>query len=55
MLLRFHPRCPYSKLGLCDVGGPPLMKHMSDGRAVACLRAEDIWRGKATAQEQVQA
>jgi len=45
----FHPRCPYSKPGLCDVGSPPDLKPMSDGRFVACARAEDIHaRGAAT-------
>jgi oligopeptide/dipeptide ABC transporter ATP-binding protein len=38
----FHPRCPYVQAGRCDVGGPPPMAAMSDGRAVACLRAEEI-------------
>ena len=51
----FHPRCPYAKRGLCDVGGPPPMEPMSDGRAVACLRAEDIRRGEATASKEVPA
>ena len=41
----FHPRCPYHQPGLCDVGDPPAMKPMSDGRHVACLRAEEIWGG----------
>jgi oligopeptide/dipeptide ABC transporter ATP-binding protein len=40
----FHPRCPYAQPGRCDVGGPPPMGSMSDGRAVACLRAEEIRR-----------
>ena len=38
----FHPRCPYHKPGLCDVGSPPAMKPMADGRRVACRRAEEI-------------
>jgi oligopeptide/dipeptide ABC transporter ATP-binding protein len=38
----FHPRCPYVQKGLCDVGDPPPMQAMSDGRLVACARAEDV-------------
>jgi len=38
----FHPRCPYSRKGLCDVGSPPAIGPMRDGRAVACLRAEEV-------------
>jgi oligopeptide/dipeptide ABC transporter ATP-binding protein len=38
----FHPRCPYVQPGRCDVGGPPPMTTTADGRAVACLRAEEI-------------
>jgi len=49
----FHPRCPYAREGLCDVGTPPPMKPMSDGRTVACLRAEDIHSGKVTASQEV--
>ena len=38
----FHPRCPYARPGLCDVGSPPDIGPMADGRQVACLRAEDV-------------
>jgi oligopeptide transport system ATP-binding protein len=38
----FHPRCPYMRKGLCDVGAPPAIHAMPDGRAVACLRAEEV-------------
>jgi oligopeptide/dipeptide ABC transporter ATP-binding protein len=47
----FHPRCPYFKPGLCDMGGPPPMTAMSDGRRVACLRAGEILGGSAAARE----
>ncbi len=43
----FHPRCPYAQRGRCDVGGPPAMEPMPDGRRTACLRAEEILRGEA--------
>jgi oligopeptide/dipeptide ABC transporter ATP-binding protein len=33
----FHPRCPYAKAGVCDVGGPPALD-----RGVACVRVEEI-------------
>jgi len=38
----FHPRCPYAEPGRCDVGTPPPLEPMRDGRRVACLRAEEI-------------
>jgi len=38
----FHPRCPHAEPGRCDVGGPPPLEEMSDGRPVACLRADEI-------------
>jgi oligopeptide/dipeptide ABC transporter ATP-binding protein len=38
----FHPRCPYGRPGRCDVGAPPPLEPMADGRPVACLRAEEI-------------
>ena len=40
----FHPRCPHARSGVCDVGGPPPMAAMSDGRLAACLRADQIAR-----------
>ncbi len=38
----FHPRCPFAEPGECDVGGPPELREMPDGRRVACIRAEAI-------------
>ena len=38
----FHPRCPYAEVGRCDVGSPPPMEAMADGRMAACLRADEI-------------
>ena len=38
----FHPRCPYAKAGVCDVGGPPELRELPGGVKVACLRAEEI-------------
>ncbi len=38
----FHPRCPYAEPGRCDVGGPPELREMQDGRKIACVRAEEI-------------
>ncbi len=38
----FHPRCPYAEPGRCDVGGPPELREVDDGRKVACIRAEEI-------------
>ncbi len=45
----FHPRCPHARPGLCDVGGPPPLAAMSDGRLVACLRAEEVRRKEGAA------
>jgi oligopeptide/dipeptide ABC transporter ATP-binding protein len=38
----FHPRCPYAQPGMCDVGGPPPLAPMTDGRLVACVKADEI-------------
>jgi oligopeptide/dipeptide ABC transporter ATP-binding protein len=38
----FHPRCPYAQAGRCDRGAPPALRALSDGRKVACVRAEEI-------------
>jgi oligopeptide/dipeptide ABC transporter ATP-binding protein len=38
----FHPRCPHAERGRCDAGGPPELRPMTDGRLVACVRAEEI-------------
>jgi oligopeptide/dipeptide ABC transporter ATP-binding protein len=38
----FHPRCPHAVAGRCDTGGPPLLRDIETGHAVACVRAEEI-------------
>ncbi len=38
----FHPRCSHAEAGVCDVGGPPNLEALNNGRLVACLRAEEI-------------
>lgn len=38
----FHPRCPYYKEGLCDVGEPPPLLEVPGHGHVACLRIEDV-------------
>jgi len=38
----FHPRCPYSEKGRCDVGDAPELKTIEENRKVACLRSEEI-------------
>jgi len=38
----FHPRCPYAKPGLCDVGTPPPIEEADTGHRVACLRWEEV-------------
>ena len=38
----FHPRCDHYEEGLCDVGDPPPLESIAEGRLVACLRAEEI-------------
>jgi peptide/nickel transport system ATP-binding protein len=43
----FHPRCPYAKPGLCDVGRAPELREIEGGRKVACVRAEEIMDGTA--------
>ncbi len=37
---RFHPRCPHSQPGRCDVAVPPLEEH--GGHEVRCVRADEI-------------
>lgn len=37
----FHPRCAWSKAGICDVGTPPVMRQVRQ-RLVACHLAEEI-------------
>ena len=38
----FHPRCPYHRKGLCDIGNPPELTSMTNNHTVACLRAKEI-------------
>jgi len=38
----FHPRCPFSKTGICDVGAPPVLEPIQKDHDVACVRADDI-------------
>ena len=38
----FHPRCPHSEPGRCDVGGPPELETLSEGHQVACVRVREI-------------
>ena len=38
----FHPRCPYSQPGLCDVGAPPRLEAAEPTHSVACVRAKQI-------------
>jgi len=38
----FHPRCPYAEPGRCDQGPPPVSEALSEIRAVACLRVQEI-------------
>ena len=45
----FHPRCPHFEPGRCDAGDPPPIEPMSDGRLVACLRAEEVLAEEARA------
>jgi oligopeptide/dipeptide ABC transporter ATP-binding protein len=38
----FHPRCPSYKPGVCDVGGPPPLENVGEGRMGACYRIEEL-------------
>ncbi len=38
----FHPRCPYFKPGLCDVGEPPALSEVEGHGRVACLRVAEV-------------
>ncbi len=38
----FHPRCPYAKKGICDVGDSPESIEIEEGREVACFLADEI-------------
>ncbi|MBI4977275.1 MAG: ABC transporter ATP-binding protein [Spirochaetes bacterium] len=39
----FHPRCPYMKAGVCDIGGAPALDAVADGHTAACVRAGEIY------------
>jgi oligopeptide/dipeptide ABC transporter ATP-binding protein len=38
----FHPRCPFAKKGLCDIGSPPPLEQIGNEHAAACLRWQEI-------------
>lgn len=38
----FHPRCPYFKNGVCDIGEVPELTDLGGGRGVACMRVHEI-------------
>jgi len=38
----FHPRCPHAKDGVCDTGDRPALETITDERAAACVRLEDL-------------
>ena len=38
----FHPRCRFAQSRRCDRGGPPPLRELTPGVAVACVRAEEI-------------
>jgi len=38
----FHPRCPYYKKGLCDIGEPPTLQEVEGHGRVACLRIKHV-------------
>lgn len=42
----FHPRCPHHLPGLCDAGTPPPLVQLGGGRQAACLRLDDIGKGR---------
>ena len=37
----FHPRCPRALRGVCDVGGPPMLRDLAGGQAAACVRLDE--------------
>jgi oligopeptide/dipeptide ABC transporter ATP-binding protein len=43
----FHPRCPWAKAGVCDVGQAPALQTI-DNRAAACVRLPEIAAGDST-------
>ncbi len=38
----FHPRCPYHKPGVCDVGNPPQWDARTEQHGAACIRWREI-------------
>ena len=38
----FHPRCPYYKPKVCDIGTPPDLISVNNNHDVACVRADEI-------------
>ncbi len=42
----FHPRCPYFKPGVCDVGDPPQLDARTEQHAAACFRWREIAAGE---------
>ncbi|MCH8527449.1 MAG: ABC transporter ATP-binding protein [Kiritimatiellae bacterium] len=38
----FHPRCPFHKPRVCDVGGPPELDYRTEQHAAACFRWREI-------------
>jgi oligopeptide/dipeptide ABC transporter ATP-binding protein len=43
----FHPRCPFAKKGLCDIGPPPRLEEIGneengEGHVAACLRVHEL-------------
>lgn len=42
----FHPRCPWARAGVCDVGAAPVLRELN-GQQTACHLAEEIAAGLA--------
>jgi len=38
----FHPRCPYARTGVCDIGTPPPLEDLGDGHLTACVRVHEL-------------
>ena len=43
----FPPRCPHAEPGVCDIGDPPELRQVGEGRLAACVRLEEIHGGNA--------
>lgn len=41
----FHPRCPHSVKGKCDLGAPPELVDLGAGQRAACVRLDEIMKG----------